>query len=333
MNTSLRLPVSDSSQAGQARRTAAAWAKGHRFKEEISGNLALVVTELATNLALHTRGGVLLLRRLASGENCGVEVLSLDSGPGVANFSECLRDGYSTAGTAGTGLGAVRRASRVFDVHSQTGIGTALLSEIWEKSTLPPDGFKTGAASTSMDDGDDCGDSWSALELRADRVRLLVADGLGHGILAADASRKAVEVFSKNVSLSLLELLENMHVALRSTRGAAVAVAEIDTSKQVVTYAGLGNISATIVHRAKTLSLVSHNGTAGAQYRKLQQFTYPWESGASLIMHTDGIKTNWNLDRYLGLSEKHPSLIAGILYRDFQRSNDDSTVVVLRGRV
>jgi anti-sigma regulatory factor (Ser/Thr protein kinase) len=150
MNTSLCLPVNDPSQAGEARRTAAAWARKRGCGEELMGTVALVVTELANNLVLHARGGVLLLRNLhfAAGHP-GVEVLSLDSGPGVANIHECLRDGYSTTGTAGSGLGAVQRASQVFEAHSHPGIGTAVLSEIWQRPGPSQPGFQCGQRGVS----------------------------------------------------------------------------------------------------------------------------------------------------------------------------------------
>lgn len=331
MNSSLRLPVADSSQAGEARRMASAWARRWGCGEELLGTVALVVTELATNLALHTRGGVLLLRDLSTGEKAGVEVLSLDSGPGMVNFSECLRDGHSTAGTAGNGLGAVRRASDTFEAHSQPGIGTALLSQFWAKPREPaPRAFCCGAVSVPLTGEELCGDTWAARPTGPDTARLLVADGLGHGEFAAQASRKAAEIFAQGDQMPLLELLETMHRAMKSTRGAAVAIAEIDSAAGCVSYAGVGNVAAEIFHHERSVSLVSLNGTIGAQFRKAQEFTYPWTPGASLMMHSDGIKSRWSLERYSGLSERHPALIAGVLYRDFSRVNDDATIVVWR---
>ena len=333
MNATLRLPVSDQSGAGEARRRTASWAKEHVFGAELAGSIALVVTELATNLVLHTVGGEILVRIISTAEQRGVEVISLDKGPGVANFSECLRDGYSTAGTAGNGLGAVRRASQVFEVHSQSGMGTAVLSELWAKPpNRPSGGFESGAANVELAGQNACGDSWASMVSQPRRLRIIVADGLGHGEMAAIASRKAVEVFQKGGGLPLVELMETMHQALRSTRGAAVAVAEIDAAAGRLTYAGVGNIASAIVDGEKTTRLMSHNGTIGAQYRKFAELTYTWPSKASLVMQSDGVKVDWQLSRYAGLAGRHPGLIAGVLYRDFRRPNDDATVVVLRER-
>ena len=331
MNASLCLPVTDLSEAGEARRRVAGWAREYALSEELAGSVALVVTELATNLANHTVGGELLLRRLSAAEQRGVEVLALDKGPGVANFSECLRDGFSTAGTAGTGLGAVRRASHVFEVHSQPGLGTAIFSEVWTKPPVKAgDGFFIGAANVALPREDSCGDTWATSPLGPGRVRVIVADGLGHGESAADASRKAVEVFLRGNTVSLPDLVERMHQALRSTRGAAVAVAEIDSPAGRMTYAAVGNIASMIVDGHQTTRMISHNGTIGMQYRKSQEISYPWPRGGALIMQSDGIKVDWQLDRYAGLWARHPGLVAGVLFRDYRRTNDDATIVIVR---
>ena len=95
-------------------------------------------------------------------------------------------------------------------------------------------------------------------------------------------------------------------------------------------YAGLGNIAGAIVGDAPVRHMVSHNGTAGHEARKFEEFTYPWPEGALVVVHSDGLATHWDLGRYPGLMQREPSLVAGVLYRDFSRRRDDVTVVVVR---
>jgi serine phosphatase RsbU (regulator of sigma subunit) len=163
-----------------------------------------------------------------------------------------------------------------------------------------------------------------------DRVLLIVADGLGHGPDAAAASTQAIRLFQTSSYRTPADLLAEMHAALRSTRGAAVAVASLDPNIQEIRYAGIGNISASVVDGEETRSMVSHNGTLGHEMRKIQEFRYSWPAGALVVMHSDGLQTSWRLDRYPGLTSRNPSVIAGTLYRDFSRGRDDVTVLAVR---
>ena len=125
--------------------------------------------------------------------------------------------------------------------------------------------------------------------------------------------------------------MRSLHEALRATRGAALAVAEIDTDRHVVRFAGLGNIAASVHDGGPVRHLVSTHGTAGHAAHKIAEYTYPWPAGSVLIMHSDGVASLRDLDPYPGLLHRDPSLVAGVLYRDFARGRDDATVVVARG--
>jgi serine/threonine protein phosphatase PrpC len=161
---------------------------------------------------------------------------------------------------------------------------------------------------------------------------ILLADGLGHGPGAAEASREAVATLARARELAPVTLLENVHAGLRSTRGAAVAIAHIDTASGQVRFSGAGNVSAILVNAANTQHMISHNGTVGHNIRKFQEFVYPWGEKTVLVMHSDGITTSWRLDEYPGLINRDPSLIAAVLYRDASRGRDDVCVVVGRER-
>ncbi len=333
MHPSIAIPVDDKSQAGEARRLSRVWAREAGGTEDHVERVALVVTELANNLHLHTaRGGVLLLRRLTSGERVGVEILSLDGGPGSANFGAFLRDGFSTAGTSGTGLGAVKRASQVFEVHSQPGVGTALLSQVWPKGGgRAEETWLDGAVNLPKRNEAVSGDSWCFCDRDKTRARMIVADGLGHGPLAAEASQRAVNTFyAEHRGRTLPELVEILHAALRHTRGAAVGVAEIIPAEGSLRYVGVGNIAASVLTHEGSTSLVSMNGTVGLQCQALREFQYAWPPDGVLVMSSDGLKTQWNVNRYPGLIRRHPALIAGVLYRDYNRGTDDTTVAAIR---
>jgi anti-sigma regulatory factor (Ser/Thr protein kinase) len=328
--------VREQTDAAEARRAALTLASGLYFDATSAGNLGLVVTEAAKNLLKHAGGGQVVLRSLVSGDAAGIEMLALDKGPGIADVGRCFEDGYSTAGTTGTGLGAIARLSSVHEIYSRPNQGTALMAQVWVRS---PNGFSpaarrfhVGGVSVPMPGESECGDCWMAQE-RRQGMRLAVADGLGHGELAATAARAAVRIAREQVNEAGPALLERIHGALRATRGAAVAVADIDPAARVLRFTGIGNISAVVAPETGPLRrLVSFAGTAGHQVRKILEFTTPWDSRSRLLLHSDGLQTQWSLDAYPGLLERHPSLIAGVLYRDFARGRDDVTIVVARER-
>lgn len=325
MTPSVRIEVaSETSAVGAARRAGASLAESARLGEEAAAKLALVVTELGTNLVKHTHGGMLLLRILSPLEGGeGVEILSLDRGPGMKNVAQCLRDGYSTGGSLGNGLGAVMRASTTFDIHSDPKHGTAILSRVATK----PEEIALGAVCVPKKGQTLCGDGW-AVAKSGDAITLVVVDGLGHGPLAADAARAALKSFQPGASSTPADVIAKAHEAARATRGAVIGVARIEARH--LAYAGVGNIAATIIDDEARRGLASQNGTIGGQLPALRTFEDRLREKALLVLHSDGISTRWSTDDHAGVVAKHPAVLAGILYRDFSRGHDDTAVVVVR---
>ncbi|MEH2107825.1 ATP-binding SpoIIE family protein phosphatase [Nostoc sp.] len=332
MKESVAVTITEPSQTGEARRAAMALATRLGFQETERGKVGIVVTEIASNLLLHAQGGVVIMRSLQQDSRIGIEILSLDKGRGMVDVDECLQDGFSTAGTLGNGMGAIRRLSGLLEIYSIPNQGTALLAHIWSDSAphQPEKILEIGAICLPIRGEEVSGDTWAS-EVDSCRSLLLVADGLGHGPAAASASDAAVRMFQENLHRSPGAIVEAAHAALRSTRGAALAIAEIDFEQQSIRFAGIGNIAASIFSFTEHRHLLSHNGTVGHEIRKIQEFSYPWYANGILIMHSDGLSAKWQIDRYPGLMQKHPSLIAGVLYRDFKRDRDDVTVLVAKG--
>ena len=324
--------VADASGVSAARRCAAALTRAAGFGETEAGRVAIVVTEAATNLLKHGGGGEVLLRGVSMASVPGVEMLALDRGQGIPSLAQALRDGYSSAGSPGTGLGAMTRQADLCDIYSMPGQGTAILAQVWAVP-IRHDGagrLCVGAACAPGPGEDVSGDGWLAMR-RHGCVTILVVDGLGHGPGAADARREAVRIFRGSQAPGPAALVVAIHAGLRATRGAAVAVAEIDPDRSRLRFCGLGNIAAVVLAEGHARHLVSRNGTAGHTARKIDEFTYPWPPHATLVQHTDGLTGRWALDAYPGLTARHPSLLAGVLYRDFKRGRDDVAVVVASG--
>jgi anti-sigma regulatory factor (Ser/Thr protein kinase) len=325
-----QLLVEEASQVAQARREALALGRRVSLDAETADRLALVVTEAATNLVKHAKGGRMLLAPLALGATTGVEVITLDRGPGMQNIAASMRDGHSTAGSPGLGLGSISRLASNLDIYSQPGAGTVLRFEVWTETPTPRQAsIAFGGVCVAMPGEEVPGDGWQ-VESANGRHRAVVVDGLGHGIPAATATRAALRVAHENGSAEPAALLTLMHGALRSTRGAAAALATLRPHASSGVFAGIGNIRALVRTAETTRSLVSHNGTLGHQVRKFQAFDFAFPPQALFVLHSDGIATHWSLDAYPGLERRHPGVIAAVVYRDHARARDDATIVVVR---
>jgi anti-sigma regulatory factor (Ser/Thr protein kinase) len=328
-------PIDDPSRVGEARRHAAALAARIGFDEVEIGRLSLVVTELGTNLSRHAHRGRLLIA--ARPQSDDIEVLSIDEGPGIAHLGLAMQDGQSSGSTPGTGLGAVKRLASGFDIHSSVPGGTVCVARVGRRlaahaAAAPnPEELVFGALALCAPGETVCGDSW-AVEVDGSRAALIVADGLGHGPDAAKASQAAIDRFEADRRGDQRSLLQAVHVALQSTRGAAVCLARADAHARTLVYTGAGNIVGRVVSGVFDKSVITQHGTAGLQIRAPQETLIEWPAHSLVILHSDGINTRWQAKDVLSTLRCDPVLVAAILLRDHIRGRDDATVVVLGRR-
>lgn len=313
--------VNDASAVADARRTATRIAEDLRFDETAAGKAALIATELSTNLVKHGGGGSILFVA-----NHALTIIAIDRGPGISNVNAAMRDGYSTAGSPGTGLGAIHRAADLVDVYSFANQGTAVLCRI---GATPATALQIGGVCVPKPGEEVAGDAWVSYMTR-DTATIALVDGLGHGPLAATAANAAVRTIGVNSDAPLERILADMHNALRPTRGAAVGIARIHTAVGRLDFAGVGNIAGGAFASEVTRRVVSIPGIVGHEMRKVQTFSYPFDESTVLMLHSDGISSSWNLAAYPGLTQHDPALIAAVLYRDYGRNTDDATVVVVK---
>lgn len=327
MPMSVRVPIDEASGVGEGRRVAVDIASRLGFTEARRSDVAIVATELTTNLLKHASGGELLVSPSVSGT---LDLVTLDRGPGIAHINEVLRDGYSTASTPGTGLGAVIRLANAFDVYSPVQRGSVVFAQLAaRRDTSPAGAFDIGAVQLPHPGEVQSGDDWAAL-LGEHRLRLTVIDGLGHGPGAYEAAQMGLKAFAASPHLTPPELLQRMHEALRLSRGAVAAVAELDLQACELRYAGVGNIGGLLLEGEGRRGLLSHNGTLGQSIRRTAPVHLPWSQGSTLVLHSDGLTSSWNLHQWPGLQRRRSAVIAGLLAREYRRPHDDLTVVVVR---
>ncbi|WP_217251593.1 ATP-binding SpoIIE family protein phosphatase [Streptomyces sp. AC602_WCS936] len=340
------VPVHDSTRVRDARVAAEHAAAVAGLDEQRTATAALVATELATNLLKHAGGGQVLIDVvappvLASGRerNLLVQVATVDHGPGIGDVSAALSDGFTTTGSLGAGLGTCARLSDDFDLHSVPGRGTVVVARIGAIPVAtagdrgPAARVRAGAVNVPFGGAEYSGDAWAWVR-SGDRVTLMLADGLGHGPEAARASTAAVEALRGAAHLPPTEALRRLDTALSGTRGAAVAVAQVDTGAAVLRFAGVGNIGARLCEGGTWRHLVSRPGIVGTHRpATLREEETTWADDRVLVLHSDGLPSRWTPTDDTCRTAADPAVTAAVTVRDASSParpvRDDTAVAVL----
>ncbi|MBT2227267.1 ATP-binding protein [Nonomuraea sp. NEAU-A123] len=319
----------NSSAVGTVRRMAVDLAEAAGFDAERTGQTAVAVTEAVSNLVKHAVEGVVMVRSQPVNPAV-VELVAIDKGPGMRDVARALRDGYSTSGTLGIGMGAMARISSWYDVHSLPGKGTILVMH-FTAADAPSAAPHASGLSRPIGEEAVSGDSFAIAATggaATPETTVLLCDGLGHGELAAQASRTAVELFLRAADEEPLTTLERLHRGLGHTRGGAVAVARIRATS--VSYAGLGNISGWIANAEGRRGMVSVPGIAGHQARHLRQYDFDLPEHSTVVLHSDGLTERWHPSAVPGLFARSPAVVAAGLLREAGSRRDDACVVTVR---
>ncbi|RZA25765.1 MAG: serine/threonine protein kinase [Proteobacteria bacterium] len=331
MNSYAHILIQDTSAIGEARRLATRFAEDLGLSSVRVGAVAIVATELASNLIKHAGSGEIFLHIDHSLNQ--LNLIAHDHGRGMDNIDQCLQAGYSTSKTAGNGLGAVAGLPDDFDVFSLKDKGTTIACMFaLKKSQSPP--MIYGGLNLPYPGEVVSGDLLDFVSTD-DYSYALVSDGLGHGLEAHNASKRAAQAFREGLGKAPGEILSLIHLALIGSRGAAVAVARINAPNTVLEYSGIGNISGHIFNRDGIKSLISRDGIVGQNARKFETLSYPWTNQSTLIMFSDGLgsKTRIEPDQYPGLDYHTPHVIAARLLRTYIRGRDDASILVASQRI
>jgi anti-sigma regulatory factor (Ser/Thr protein kinase) len=333
-----------------ARRAVHSFARELGFDETELAELDIVVQEIGTNAATYANGAGWLHFTNVLGDEPGIELFYCDTGPGIYNMDRAIRDGVSTSGSMGAGLGAIRRLTHDFEIYStvpqtgrltlaqqrRTSHGTALLARKWvgrdaqdEHAPDREEARRFGVWSRPHPQEHVNGDAY-CIARRNERTLLAVIDGLGHGEGAKESADVARDILDEWTGERPDELLLEVHDALRATRGAVMGITVIDHAAEMFQYAGVGNISVRVFGTPERVAPISANGTLGLRLGTVRLWQHPWAEGATVIMTSDGLSESWDIQSYPGLLKRSPQLMAGILMRDYARDADDATVLVAR---
>ncbi len=341
----LSLPIDNESDIGVCRRKGVGLATQLGFDEVKSGEVAILISELVTNVLKHGGGkGKILICQVANNENKkAIEVWCCDSGNGIHNFQKALKDGFTGKDTLGIGLGSIKRFSDELEINpvlsptfkdnyfSGNNYNHCIRSLKW----VPTKGWIglnkkliTGAVSRPHPGEILNGDAYLINHVNPNITIAAVIDGLGHGKEANLASESAKEQIMLNSGLPLDNLLNHVHNSIRGTRGGVIGLVRINTETNKLIFTGIGNIESFIITDNGKKTLLSFGGILGHNMRTPRLFEFDFKPGYTLCMYSDGITTRWRPEE-LDWNDT-PQKNAEFILNNYSRQNDDATVLIIR---
>ena len=292
----------------------------------------IIIAELTSNLIKYANGGELLYRaHLSEGQN-QIELYSIDQGKGIDNIVKIMSDGYSSSNTLGQGLGAIKRLSNDFQIYSMRNWGTIQYIKICDKSETPASpavsGLNYATIRVNYPGEKVCGDGYHLKQLK-NGFQIFVGDGLGHGANANEAVQQAIKAFRQTRETEPEAILREIHDEVKKTRGLVATVATVDYKTESWSICGIGNINTRIFRGMENKTYTPYNGIIGHNIpRTLNSAVVPYEKHQVIVMHSDGLRTRWNLNDLASIIKQNPGVIAAALFKDNIRGTDDATVFV-----
>ena len=342
----LSLAIDNESDVGVCRRKAVALANTMGFKDVKNGEVAILVTELVTNVIKHGGGkGKIIICQIETEDHMkALEVWCCDAGEGIANFQEALKDGYSAAESLGVGLGSIRRFSDELEINPTAdsyfrqlyftelpSFNNCIRSRKWLPSKQWLGKHReliVGAASRSKPGESLNGDAFVVTHINSHISIAAVIDGLGHGKEAHLASQLAREQIIQKSDLPLPALMNHIHQSIKGTRGAVIGLMSINTKSHKIIFTGIGNIESFLIHEDTKKTMLSFGGIMGHNMRTPRTFEFDFHAGDSICMYSDGITSRWKSEDLNW--EQSPQQNAELIINKYSRSNDDATVLIIR---
>ncbi|HEY0667772.1 MAG TPA: SpoIIE family protein phosphatase [Sphingobacteriaceae bacterium] len=302
------------------------------FNAKKLGELDIIVSEMTSNLLKYADKGELLMCIAGEKNNEYLELIYIDNGPGISDPERMLVDGMSTASTTGHGLGSIKRLSDFFEIYSMRGWGTIMLCRIFKnaapKIKIKPKHFLLRSLIVAKPGETVSGDG-NTYKLTSDYFKLLVVDGLGHGVDAHQATVEACSAFNLCIDNDPVEIIRFIHNSIKKTRGAVGTVVVYDIRNKLWKIAGVGNISTRMMSYVDTRNFMSYNGIIGHNMpATMKSQDVSAVELQQIILCSDGLKAKWDSHTYPGINKYDLSVLAAALYKDYAGKTDDMSVVV-----
>lgn len=350
------IAVSLPDDIGRARAVAKRIAAELGFDLTTSEEIAIAVSELASNLFKHAQGGSLTLAPSDEDQRVGIRIESHDRGPGMANVERAMTDGFSTTGSLGYGLGTINRLMDEFHITSQLGQGTFILCKRWRRADpLPaaPCPLEFGIATRPYPGMEVNGDAF-IINRWGTSALIGVIDGLGHGQFAHLAAETARQYVEAHYDQPLEALFRGVARVCRATRGVVMALARFNFGFLVadsrmnnsaplrskienrifeiqLSFASLGNVEVRVFGNTEPMNFTIRRGVLGGSAPNVVVTEHRWDLSSLMVLHSDGLRTHWLWEDFPGLAAQSAEAIAQQLLSALAKDEDDATVIVVKG--
>jgi anti-sigma regulatory factor (Ser/Thr protein kinase) len=325
------IPIYDEASVSTARQRVREIGQQLNLSKEVVESVALIASEVTHNQLSHAKHGYFAAKPIEREGVKGLEVIAADIGPGIKRPKLAIQDDMSTAGTLGAGVGAVCRIADEVAFDNRIEEGLCVVARKFEQPPAPRCceiaimGRPYPGEAISGDD---------AAFFDSDSMFMAaVADGMGHGPEARQASNRAIEGLSQKRGLNLEEIVSALNQELSGTHGCAMSIIRFEKKTGMAECVSLGDVHAHLYHLKDAhfftaTPLVLTGGQFQKQRIRVEKVVV--QPGSVLVIFTDGLKSRTSLKGQLDVLRQPPIAIAEHLLENDSRPDDDALVLVAR---
>ncbi|HQU14694.1 MAG TPA: SpoIIE family protein phosphatase [Gammaproteobacteria bacterium] len=307
------------------------------YSEVLRERMELVCNEMMSNQVKYAIGSGWVQLWETNEPKPALDLFAIDRGPGVFNLPAAMVDGYSTSGSLGKGLGAIRRLAHESEFYTlPKGLepespwhGFAIWARFYVDERVPQSTYELGMYLRAYQDSTHNGDGIFVRHTNG-RVQWLHMDGLGHGLEAAQVVDGNADLLEEELPLEVL--IERLSRRLEGGRGAVGMAVSLDAHEQSGAICGVGDMAAFLISNGQKRVISFSPGILGHAHRSLDKTALAFPRQALMITASDGMRRNWSLQTFPSLWRLHPQLIALLMGAVASRVNDDQSILAIRVR-
>lgn len=316
--------------------------------------VSTMIAELGTNIIKYAKQGSIQVTKQRTDYFLDVQITANDEGPGIQDINLAMKDSYTTGGSLGLGLPALKRMADEFIIKSENDMGTSVYVRKKIKLLHKNNAKKSALAATSLPQRKELivsrqqqknswdigyyvrpmsghmvsGDAVCVLEFDH-YILLAVIDVTGHGDTAHEVANKLQHYIQQQKNLDLKWMMKALHEHLKGSVGAALGLFLVDVNEQSFEYISIGNTKA----RRSVGDIwrgVAKDGVLGQRLPNLIAQQGHLNNGDVFVLWSDGLSDHL-IDSFIkNIAYESSDKIAFDLIRSLGKRYDDASCIVFK---